>query len=256
MSPEQLKGEEVTPRSDVYSVGVLLYHCLTGRPPFSGDVRSLARQHIREAPTPPRELNKKISAHMEAVILKALAKDPGDRYPSASAMLKDVGVESSPRGRKTAEVPRSRVPRGRSRWLFLAAALASLALLVGALATALATGLVEVPPHPGASKTLSRAAPVETKKPPAAPEAREAPPDAGASRDLVVIPDVRGFFDYFAEQRLASRGFKVQFVYEYQAGYSNRGVTWATDPAIGTRAPRGSTITVYATPEVLPQPRF
>ena len=45
----------------------------------------------------------------------------------------------------------------------------------------------------------------------------------------------------------------MRFVYDYQEGYSNRGVTWATDPAIGTRVPEGSTVTVYATPEDYPQ---
>jgi hypothetical protein len=68
--------------------------------------------------------------------------------------------------------------------------------------------------------------------------------------------DVRAYFDYFAERRLTSRGFEVRFVYDYQYGYANRGVTWATDPAIGTLAPRGSTITVYATPLDRPQPQF
>src|ERR687894_1682663 len=95
MSPEQLRGEDATPRSDVYSAGVLLYHCLTGRPPFSGDVKSLAQQHIHKAPAPPRELNGKISPHMEAVIMKALAKHPDDRYLSATAMLDDTGIEAA-----------------------------------------------------------------------------------------------------------------------------------------------------------------
>src|ERR671917_171798 len=137
MSPEQLRGEHATPRSDVYSVGVLLYHCLTGRPPFSGGVRALAQQHVHKSPTPPRRLNKKISPQMEAVILKALAKDPSDRYPSAMAMLDDVDVETLPRSVKTAEVPRSG-GRGR-RGLVLAASAA--ALLVALAGVALATGL-------------------------------------------------------------------------------------------------------------------
>ena len=247
MSPEQLMGEEVTPRSDVYSVGVLLYHCLTGGPPFSGDVRSLARQHLREVPAPPRKANREISAHMEAVILRALAKDPDDRYPSAAAMLEDIKIEGSPGAEKTAEVPRS----GRSRkGLVLASTLASLVFLGGG---ALASGLVSLPAYPGAGETLNRAAPVEAEAPPASP----APPEnVAAPEDLVAIPDVRTYFDYFAEERLAGRGFEVKFVYDYRDGYANRGVTWATDPAIGTLAPEGSTVTVYATPLDRPQPEF
>jgi serine/threonine protein kinase len=255
MSPEQLMGREATPRSDVYSVGVLLYHCLTGKPPFSGSVRDLARQHHHEDPAPPRELNGEISPRMEAVILRALAKNPDDRYPSAAAMLWDI--EAAPR---TGE----RVPRKGRKGLALAAALVLLALLGGS--GALASGYVELPSsdRDEGGRALSRAEPVETREPPATPEpsresAREGKAssrNSAASRDLVAIPDVRAYFDYFAEQRLVGRGFKVRFVYDYQEGYSNRGVTWATDPAIGTRAQRGSTVTVYATPEDYPQPRF
>jgi serine/threonine protein kinase len=247
MSPEQLMGEEVTPRSDVYSVGVLLYHCLTGGPPFSGDVRSLARRHIHEVPAPPRRLNREISAHMEAVIMRALAKDPGDRYPSAGAMLEDIKIEGPPRAEKTAEVPRS---GGSRKGLVLASALAALVLLGGG---ALASGLASLPSSTG--ETLNRAAPVEAQAPPAMPE----PPEnvaPQAPQDLVAIPDVRTYFDYFAEERLVGRGFEVKFVYDYRFGYANRGVTWATDPAVGTLAPEGSTVTVYATPLDRPQPQF
>jgi serine/threonine-protein kinase len=250
MSPEQLLGKEATPRSDVYSVGVLLYHCLTGRPPFSGDLKSLARQHIHEEPTPPRELNKKVSPHMEAVTLKALAKDPDDRYPSATAMLSDIEVEAAPR---TEKVPRSGTFR---KNLILASTLVLLILLGGALASGL--GYVDLSlSDRGAGEVFSRMEPVETKGPPAAPQPAHEPGSvAAAHRDLVAIPDVRAYFDYFAKERLMGRGFQVRFVYDYQEGYANRGVTWATDPAIGTLAPRGSTVTVYATPEDRPQPRF
>jgi hypothetical protein len=264
MSPEQLMGKEATPRSDVYSVGVLLYHCLTGRPPFSGDVRALAQQHIHEDPTPPRKLNPKISPQMEAVILKALAKDPDHRYPSAVAMLDAIDVEPSPRIERTAEIPRS--GKGR-RWLDLAATLVLLvALAGGALASGLGPADLPLLDRAGGSGALSRAEPIETGEPPAAPEesaSRDAPAVASADeaaaparRNLVRVPDVRAFYDYFAEETLVGMGFKVRFVYDYQEGYASRGVTWATDPAIGTLAPRGSTITVYATPEDYRQPQL
>jgi hypothetical protein len=264
MSPEQLMGKEATPRSDVYSVGVLLYHCLTGRPPFSGDVRALAQQHIHEDPTAPRKLNPKISPQMEAVILKALAKDPDHRYPSAVAMLDAIDVEPSPRIERTAEIPRS--GKGR-RWLDLAATLVLLvALAGGALASGLGPADLPLLDRAGGSGALSRAEPIETGEPPAAPEesaSRDAPAVASADeaaaparRNLVRVPDVRAFYDYFAEETLVGMGFKVRFVYDYQEGYASRGVTWATDPAIGTLAPRGSTITVYATPEDYRQPQL
>jgi hypothetical protein len=273
MSPEQLRGEEATPRSDVYSVGVLLYHCLTGRPPFSGGARVLAQQHLHKSPTPPRKLNRKISRQMEAVILKALAKDPSDRYPSATAMLDDVDVEARPRSVKTAEVPRSGAG-GRRRGLILAASAA--ALLVALAGAALATGLgpanLPLTDRAGEEQALSRDEPIEPGEPPPAPEpSREPAPAEDSSREeqaasaassaeaserLVRVPDVRAFYDYFAEETLTGMGFEVRFVYDYQRGYASRGVTWATDPAIGTLAPRGSTITVYATPEDYPQPQL
>jgi eukaryotic-like serine/threonine-protein kinase len=252
MSPEQLMGREATPHSDLYSAGVLLYHCLTGQPPFFGNIRSLAQQHIHRVPTPPRKLNKKISPHMEAVLLKALAKNPDDRYPSAAAMLDDMGIEAVPRTETTAEVPRSGTPRKARKGFILASTLTLLVITGSALVFRL--GYVDLPPYGDREKAFNRMESVATRETPAAPE-----PEAAASpspRDLVVIPDVRAYFDYVAEERLTSRGFEVRFVYDYQYGYANRGVTWATDPAIGTLAPKGSVITVYATPLDRPQPQF
>src|SRR5215211_5976491 len=163
MSPEQLRGEDATPRSDVYSVGVLLYHCLTGRPPFSGDVKSLARQHIHKDPTPPRRLNKRITPGMEAVIMKALSKNPRDRYFSANAMLDDIEIEAPPRSAGTTESPKPARRKARGGVLVLAL-VAVLILLLGGGA-ALASGLVGLPQDGSVADTLSRMNPVETEPP-------------------------------------------------------------------------------------------
>ena len=276
MSPEQLRGEDATPRSDVYSVGVLLYHCLTGKPPFSGDVKSLARQHIHKDPTPPRKLHRRISPEMEAVILKALQKDPRDRYFSASAMLDDIEIEAAPRKAKTTETPNSARRKARGAGLVFATMLAVLLILGGG--AALASSLFGVPQGGEVAKTLSRMNPVETK-PPVPPQnanetAQDAPDDtsdgsgsqnvasvtqtksseAPDRREMVRVPDVTAYYDYYAADALTNSGFKVDYFRDYREGYAARGVTWATDPAAGSLAPEGSTVTIYATPKDLPLP--
>ena len=77
LSPEQARGETVDARSDLYSTGCLLYELLVGRPPFVGDSPvSVAYQHVREAPTPPSQLDPEITPEIDAVVLKALARTP------------------------------------------------------------------------------------------------------------------------------------------------------------------------------------
>ena len=86
MSPEQVRGEEVGPAADLYAAGVILYQLLTGRRPFVGDsVVALALRIVNEAPPPPSHVNPALPADWDAVVLRALAKQPADRYESATA---------------------------------------------------------------------------------------------------------------------------------------------------------------------------
>jgi serine/threonine protein kinase len=91
LSPEQGRGEAADVRSDLYSAGCLLYELLVGEPPFVGDsMVSIIFQHISEPPTRPSAANSDISADIDAIVMKALAKDPADRYQSAAEMKADV----------------------------------------------------------------------------------------------------------------------------------------------------------------------
>jgi beta-lactam-binding protein with PASTA domain/predicted Ser/Thr protein kinase len=91
LSPEQARGEAVDARSDVYATGCLLFELLVGHPPFTGDSPvSVAYQHVREDPKAPSELNPEIGPDIDAVVLKALAKNPANRYQSAAEMRADL----------------------------------------------------------------------------------------------------------------------------------------------------------------------
>ncbi|MGQ4514946.1 Stk1 family PASTA domain-containing Ser/Thr kinase [Streptomyces sp. DW26H14] len=91
LSPEQAKGETVDARSDLYSTGCLLYELLTVRPPFVGDSPvAVAYQHVREEPQPPSVFDPEITPDMDAIVLKALMKDPDYRYQSADEMRADI----------------------------------------------------------------------------------------------------------------------------------------------------------------------
>jgi serine/threonine-protein kinase len=91
LSPEQARGERVDARSDLYSTGCLLYELLTGRPPFTGDSPvAIAYQHVRENPIPPSRVDPEIPSWADSIVLKAMAKDPAERYQSAAEMRTDI----------------------------------------------------------------------------------------------------------------------------------------------------------------------
>jgi eukaryotic-like serine/threonine-protein kinase len=91
LSPEQARGAAVDQRSDIYSVGIVLYELLTGRLPFTGDTPlEIAMKHLSEIPKPPSELRPEIPADLDMVVLRALAKDPEDRYESAQEMEREL----------------------------------------------------------------------------------------------------------------------------------------------------------------------
>ncbi len=91
LSPEQARGEAVDARSDVYAAGCVIFELLTGDPPFTGDTPvAVAYQHVREDPRRPSEVNPEIPPALDSVVLKALSKNPANRYQSAAEMRSDL----------------------------------------------------------------------------------------------------------------------------------------------------------------------
>jgi serine/threonine-protein kinase len=158
ISPEQAQGKPTTPRSDIYSIGVILYEALTGRVPFEGESAvAVALKQVSEAPRRPSAINPNVPPALDAVVMRALAKDPDARFKDADAFLKALDAAEkapdTPRPEDTAayaavspegvaDVPGEEEPydeaaewererrRRRWRWILLALLAAGVAALV------------------------------------------------------------------------------------------------------------------------------
>jgi beta-lactam-binding protein with PASTA domain len=143
LSPEQAQGQPVSPRSDLYSIGVMLYELLTGRVPFDAESAvTIALKHISERPVPPSELNPAVPPALEAVVMRALEKDPARRFADADAFIEAlqaaraqptvVALEPYPMPGEPFEALEEEDRRSRRWWLWLLVLLALVALAIGA----------------------------------------------------------------------------------------------------------------------------
>jgi beta-lactam-binding protein with PASTA domain/tRNA A-37 threonylcarbamoyl transferase component Bud32 len=274
LSPEQAQGRPVDARSDLYSIGIILYELLTGRVPFDAESPvSVALKQVSEAPIPPRELDPSIPPALEGVVLHALEKDPARRFQNADEFIEAlhaarlspdaVVVEEAP---PIEEILEEDDRRGRRWWLWLLILLALAAIAVGAYLL-LKPEQVDVPnvigrPSATASQILQNRG-FEVQIDPAVNAdvprdqvfAQDPRPgqtaDEGSTVHLRVssgpgqaaVPSVVGLSQNEAEKQLQDAGFKSKAAEEF-SDTVKKGEVISTAPAVGTLVERGTTVTL------------
>lgn len=277
LSPEQAQGLDVTPASDVYSVGVMLFEMLTGRVPFDGDnTVAIAMKQVSEQPIAPSRVNPNVTPALDAVVLRALAKDPAARYPSAIAMSEaldeaEVNPDSGPRTEVHAPlVLPAEEDEDRHKGLWVVAVVLALLALGGlAWALGLLDGGSDTVRVPGVEDETETAARIElqgagfvvrtndvesnvpegrvvSQDPLGGTEAEEGSTvtiDVSAGPDPIVIPDVSGKSLAFARAKLTKAGFEVE-VERSESPSVRRGRVIETEPSANSALPPGGTVTV------------
>ena len=251
LSPEQARGGEVDPRSDLYSLGIVLYELLTGKTPFDGETPvEIAMKHLSQTPKAPSKLRPDVPPELDMVVLRALSKNPDDRYQNADEMEADL--ERVARGRPVAATTVD------SATQVLRAAPAAAAVAGATAATMIA------PPVPAAT----------TVAPPPVVDEEEYAEPGGADRPLwpwlvaagfVIAALIAGFFVYHqlsgstpqvavnnyvnepqasAEQQITAAGLHSQ-VNKGPNDRFRKGIVFKQDPGAGTKVDKGGTVTIW-----------
>lgn len=226
ISPEQAQGRPADPRSDLYSIGIVLYEMLTGKTPFEGENPvAIAYKQVREDPLPPSMINPDISPALEAIVMKALSKNPENRYQSSLEMRSDLErcMEGAPVN-ATPVLPAEESIAGATRaypapgrkgisrsWIYIALAVFLLiAFSIGVWALVRDTG--------------------------------------GGAR----VPDVVGMTIDEAEEALNEKGLRMEITKEVIDAQQQPGTIVSQDPQAGDMLPDGEVVKVVTTktPEV------
>ena len=248
MSPEQALGLPVGPRSDLYSLGAVLYEMLTGEPPYDAENPiSIAMKHVDGYLRPPQEVDPSISEGMNAITLRLLAKDPEERYPDAVSLVKDLDrvrqglrpavptmrlmaetvAQTAGKGRSTAfqETPTGPLslsaPHRQKKWqrrmftLIVAAVLVAALALLDTMGSGLWQDLLGWSDEPVVEAS-----------------------------SLVTVPDVTGQDVEEASQALREVGLAVNPEHDTVKSDEPEGTVVSTDPPAGSEADAGTSVTI------------